>query len=132
MRTLRTLVLLACVAALGVSCGNDNNRPLPGTLNVRLTTPNSGLDSAIVLTINGPAALTSASAGAGLRLFQQPLGGTSTRFALVGQLNNAAIILTIGVADIGALSQYSGTIQGVALPNYQLRALTGYGLALTR
>ena len=68
-----------------------------------------------------------------MRVFQQPLGGTSTRFALVGQLTNGTTILTIGVPDIRALTQYSGTIQGVATPSYQLRVLPGgYALALIR
>ena len=100
---------------------------------MRLTSPNSGLDSAIVFTITGPAPLTSATAGTGLRAFQQPLGGTSTEFALVGLLTNGATILTIGVSDMRALAQYSGSIQGVATPSYQLRSLPGgYALALTR
>jgi hypothetical protein len=133
MKRLLGVALLAIGTVAGVSCGNDPTRSGPGEVQVRLTSPNSGADSAIVLTISGPAALTSATAGTGLRLFQQPLGGTTTRFALTGLLANGAVILTIGVPDIGALSQYSGAINGVARPNYQLRVLPGgYALALTR
>ena len=126
--------LLAGLIAVGLSCGGDSTRVSgPGELKVRLTSPNSGLDSAIVFTITGPAALTSAVPGAGLRLFQQPLGGTSTRFALIGQLTTGTTILTVGIKDLGELSQYSGTITGVAMPNYTLRILPGgYALALTR
>jgi hypothetical protein len=126
--------LLAGLIAVGLSCGGDSTRVSgPGELKVRLTSPNSGLDSAIVFTITGPTALTSAVPGAGLRLFQQPFGGTSTRFALIGQLTTGATILTIGIKDLGELSQYSGTITGVAMPNYTLRILPGgYALALTR
>jgi hypothetical protein len=119
-----------------LSCGKDSTGPKgPGTIQVRLTSPaaNSGYDSAMVVTITGPAPLTSATAGAGLRLFSQPLTGPTTRFALTGQLNSGATIFTIGVADVGALSQYTGTIQGVAYNGSLLRPLlTGYGLALTR
>jgi hypothetical protein len=134
MKRLFGAALLAGVLAVGLSCGgNDPTVSGPGALQVRLTSPNSGLDSAIVFTITGPAALTTAVPGVGLRLFQQPLGGTSTQFALVGQLTNGATILTIGVSDLAALSQYSGSITGVALPNYSLRILPGgYALALTR
>ena len=86
-----------------------------------------------MFTVSGPAPLTSATPGPGLRLFQQALGGTSTRFALTGQLNTGAVILTIGVADVGVVSQYTGTIQGIAQGNYQLRVLPGnYALAITR
>ncbi|HZE94722.1 MAG TPA: hypothetical protein VEZ49_08425 [Gemmatimonadales bacterium] len=125
------IALLATVMFTGLSCG-DATASGPGELKVRLTSPNSGLDSAIVFTITGPAPLTGATAGTGLRLFQQPFGGTTTRFALTGLLTNGAIIVTLGVQDIGAHSQYSGAINGVAQPNYQLRVLSGYALALTR
>ena len=134
MKRLVSVALLAGVIAAGLSCGGkDPTVSGPGELKVRLTSPNSGLDSAIVFTISGPAALTSAVAAPGLRLFQQPLGGTSTRFALIGQLTNGATILTIGVQDLGELSQYTGAITGIAVPNYTLRVLPGgYALALTR
>lgn len=125
--------MLAAVALVGLNCGGGPSGPVPGNLSVRLVSPNSGADSAIVFTITGPAALTSVTAGTGLRLFQQPLGATSTRFALTGQLNNSATILTIGVPDVGAVSQYAGTIQGVAQPNFSLRSLPGgYALAIIR
>jgi len=132
MKRLGSVALLATALVFGLSCGGDPTMSGPGTLKVRLTSPNSGLDSAIVFTITGPAALTSAAAGAGLRLFQQPLGGASTKFALIGRLNTGTTILTIGVQDISALSQYTGTINGGAQPNYQLRPLGSYALALTR
>lgn len=127
------IALLATVMFAGLSCGGDSTGSGPGELQVRLTSPNSGLDSAIVFTITGPVALTSATAAPGLRLFQQPLGGTTTRFALTGLLTNGATILKIGVQDVSARAQYSGAINGVAQPNYQLRVLPGgYALALTR
>jgi hypothetical protein len=134
MKRFFSAALLAGMMAVGLSCGGKEPMASgPGELRVKLTSPNSGLDSAIVFTITGPAALTSAVPGAGLRLFQQPLGGTSTRFALTGRLTTGATILTIGVQDLGALSQYSGAITGVAMPNYTLRSLPGgYALALTR
>lgn len=133
MKRLMGVGLLAAVLAVGVSCGGDGTGPTgPGTLVVRLTSPHSGADSAIVFTITGPQPLTSAVAGNGLRLFQQPLGSTTTRFALIGTLNTNAVILTIGVQDLAQLSQYTGTINGIAQPNYQLRAQSGYALALTR
>ena len=134
MKRLLTAVLLAGLIGVGLSCGGDGpTMSGPGELKVRLISPNSGLDSAIVFTITGPAALTSAVAAPGLRLFQQPVGGTSTRFALIGQLNNGATILTIGVPDLGALSQYTGSITGVAVPSYALRVLPGgYALAVLR
>jgi hypothetical protein len=133
MKRFLVVAIAACATLLGVNCGDDGpTQSGPGTLQVRLTAPAASADSAIEFTITGPAPLTSVTAGTGLRLFQQPLGGTTTSFALTGSLVNGATILTIGVPDVGAFSQYSGTIQGVAQANYQLRQLTGYALALTR
>src|SRR5258705_10642726 len=104
-----------------------------GNVRVGLLSPTAGVDTAIVFTITGPEALTTAVAAPGLRVFQQPLGGTSTRFALIGKLDNNATILTIGVQDVGALSQYHGSITGVAVPSYALRVLPGgYALAVLR
>jgi hypothetical protein len=130
----RLLVLTACAVVLvAASCGKDGTGSGAGELSVRLTSPNSGADSAIVFTIAGPAALTSATAGVGLRLFQQPLGGTTTRFALTGRLMTSTTILTIGVADVNAVGQYTGTIEGVAQPNFVLRTLPGnYVLTVIR
>ncbi len=132
MKRLLTVATVACAMWLGVNCGDGPTQTGPGTLQVRLTAPAANADSAIAFTITGPAPLTSVTVGTGLRLFQQPLGGTTTRFALTGHLTNGATMLTIGVADIGAFSQYSGSIQGVAQANYQLRPLAAYALAVTR
>ena len=69
MKRLLGFVMVAALMIAGLSCGNDATASGQGTLKVRLTSPNSGLDSAVVVTISGPAALTSATAGTGLRLF---------------------------------------------------------------
>jgi hypothetical protein len=133
MRRLLGLAIVAGVTLVGLSCGGDGpTQTGPGALKVRLTAPAGNADSAIVFTIVGPAPLTSVTVGTGLRLFRQPLGGTTTRFALTGSLVNGATILTIDVADIAAFSQYSGSVEGVARADYQLRPLAGYALAVTR
>lgn len=134
MKKLLHAGLLSVVVIVVLSC-LDSTGSGAGELKVRLTTPNSGADSAIVLTITGPAGstLTNATAGIGLRLFKPPLTDRTTRFALIGRLTQGAVILTIGVPDVNALSQYSGLVEGVAQPDYQLRtSLSGYALAITR
>ena len=135
MKRAFVVTTLAAVLAVGMSCGKDSNGPVAGNLKVQLTSPNSGADSAIVFTITSPAALTSATPGAGLRLFAQALGGTTTRFALTGRLTTATTILTIGVQNVNAVGQYSGSVDGVAQPNYALRispGTSGYLLTVIR
>jgi hypothetical protein len=133
MRRLLGVTVLLGALLMGSSCGGDGGSTGtgPGTLKVRLTAPPANADTAIIITITGPVAPTSATAAIGLRLFQSS-AGTTTRYALVGPLANGATILTIGVPDVAAFSQYHGTVDGVAQANYQLRALNGYALALTR
>jgi hypothetical protein len=119
---------VAWIVLLGTALACSDS-PTPGVLRVNLTTPNSGGDGAILLTVSGPGVLASAAPGAGLRLFNQPLAATN-HFAVTGTLTSGTI-LTIEVPDVGKASAYTATIQQVATPTYQLRALTGYSLKVT-
>ena len=123
-----TVALLVLLGAT-LTC-RDSTGPVAGVLKVDLTTPNSGGDGAILLTVTGPAALTSATPGTGLRLFAQPLG-TTTRFALTGTLAQGTI-LTIGVTNLGQASQYVATVQSVAARSYDLRSIAGYSLTVSQ
>ena len=123
---------LLTLALAGVAGCSSDQGPVAGELTVSLATPNSGGDGAILFVVTGPAALTSATlpTGASQRLFGQPLGAV-TRFAITGTLSNGAI-LTIGVADVNRVAQYIATVQAVAAPDFQLRALSGYALTVAR
>ena len=116
------------IVLLGTALACSNN-PTPGVLKVNLTTPHSGADGAILLTVSGPAVLRSATPGAGLRLFSQSLA-TTNHFALTGTLASGTI-LTIEVPDLDKAKSYTATIQQVAVSNYQLRATAGYSLTVT-
>lgn len=120
--------ILVGLALAGAGNCSDNSGPVAGELSVSLTTPNPGGDGAILFSVTGPAALTSATAASGLRVFAQPLG-TVTRFAVTGTLTNGAV-LTIGVANVKQAAQYAATIQDVAAPDFQLRGLSGYSLTV--
>jgi len=122
MKRLVWLVLLSAVL------GCEDSGPKAGPLKVNLTTPNNGGDGAILLTVSGPGVLAGAAPRAGLRLFARPFT-TVNKVALTGALTNGTI-LTIEVPDVSKASAYSATIQQVATPAYQLRALTGYSLTV--
>src|SRR5439155_491502 len=72
------------------SCGDGGSGPVAGVLTVSLATPNAGADGAILFSVSGPQALSSVTAGPGLRVFAQPLS-TLTRFAVTGTLTNGAV-----------------------------------------
>ena len=122
--------ILVVLALVGAGSCSDSNGPVAGELTVSLATPNPGGDGAILLSVTGPAVLTSATAAPGLRVFSQPLG-TVTRFAVTGTLTNGAV-LTIGVSNLSQSAQYAATIQSVAAPDFQLRSLSGYSLTVSR
>jgi hypothetical protein len=122
---------LLVALALGSGAGSCSSiGPVAGLLTVSLATPNAGADGAILFNVSGPQALTSVTAGPGLRVFSQPLS-TSTRFAVSGTLTSGAVV-TIGVADTRTVAQYTATVQAVAAPDFQLRSLTGYSLTVSR
>lgn len=123
--------VLMALALLGAgSCGSDTTGPVAGLLTVSLVTPNPNADGAILLSVTGPAALTSATAPTGLRVFGQPLA-TTTRFAVTGTLTNGAI-LSIGVADVNQVAQYKATVQAAAASDFSLRSLSGYSLTVAK
>ncbi len=124
------LVALALTGGAG-SCSSDpGTGPVAGVLTVSLATPNAGADGAILFSVSGPQALTSVTAGPGLRVFAQPFS-TLTRFAVTGTLTNGAVV-TIGVADTRNVAQYAATVQAVAASDFQLRSLTGYSLTVSQ
>ena len=113
------------------SCSSDGGGgPVAGTLTLSLTTPNSGVDGAILLSVIGPQAPTSITAGAGLRAFSQPLS-TNTKVAVTGTLTSGPI-LTFGVTDTRQAAQYVALVRGVAASaDFQLRSLSGYSLTVS-
>ena len=130
MKRLACGILAAILVAAGGSCSGSSG-PVAGILTVSLRTPNPGADGAILFTVRGPQAITSVTAGTGLRVFSQPLS-TVTKVALTGPLTSGAI-LTIGVADVGQATQYHATIQvAAASADFQLRPLAGYSLTVSR
>jgi hypothetical protein len=131
MKQVTAWLLVALLLGGSGSC-SEAVRPVAGVLTLSLTTPNPSADAAILLTVTGPSALTSAAvpSASNLELFAQPLS-TTTRFALTGTLTNGAI-LTIGVADARQAPQYTATIQSVAAVDFQLRAVTGYSITVSQ
>ena len=123
----------AAAVALVVACKGDSTGPVAGTLTVNLTTPNSGSDGVVMLVLTSPVAPTSVSAASGLLLWGGPVTATSAKLVLTGTLTTGPI-LTLAVADINQVGQYSVSLQQVApsTPTLPLRALTGDSAAVTK
>ena len=127
---MKRAALLALTLGAALSCGEPSG-PKAGLLKIALTTPFSGSDGAVLLTVTGPAPLTSLAAIPGLRVFTDTLGGPSTKVVVTGTLVSG-VIAEIGVEDVGAVAQYSATIVQVAASTYQLRATAGYAVSVVR
>lgn len=124
----------AALLALGPSC-TDSVGPVVTELKVRLSlrSPSSEPDSAVLVTVKGPAPLRSARAAPGLQVFYSAFGADSTRFAVTGRLVNGADVLFVGIEDVRQAGQYTAWVDQVAAPNYALRPAIGdYQLTLHR
>lgn len=98
-------------ALLFAACGGDSaTTPTPGTLSLRLSTPN-GNDGAMVVVVSG-GAITAVNAAAGLEVVPQ-VDGAGTHLLVVGDIA-AGVIATIDVPDISRASAYAVTIEQVA------------------
>ena len=130
----RPFIMALGLVVLAVGCKDDTTAVrTPGTLVVKLTTPNSGQDGAAVVILSGPEAPVAVRAGTGLDLWGGPVQTAQSTIALTGVLSTGAI-LTIDVAAIELAGQYRATLREVANGNatVALRDLTGYSLAVVR
>lgn len=126
----RVVVTLLLAGAAG--CGGDGGGvgpiPVPGTLEVTLTSPNPD-DAAILFRVMGPG-LSQISAADGedyLRVIQD---GNTLTVVLVGDLPSGGLI-RFNVPDVAALGSYSAVVLQVADDANMLRgSLAGYALVL--
>lgn len=134
MTALRRTVIAAAVG-LVIACGGDGTGPTAGTLVVRLTTPNSGLDGAVMLVLSSPVAPNAVTPGPGLALWGGPVTSATATIALTGTLFTGTI-LSLQVDDTRQMGQYRATLLQVAIasPPFTLRPplLTGYSLTVTQ
>ena len=130
------IMLALSLALLGIACGDKKDAtspggPEPGTLRVVLATPNGDNDGAAVVILSAPAAPTAVTAATGLELWGGPVQTAVDTIALTGTLS-AGTILTLQVADVGRVADYTATLREVANRDstVALRDLTGYALTV--
>jgi hypothetical protein len=128
----RRRLIFAAVILLA-ACKSSPTGPVAGTLKVILTTPNSGFDGAVMLTLSAPAVPSSVTPTAGLALWGAPVASTTAKLVLTGTLSTGTI-LTLQVDDVGKVGQYSVQLVDVAAAGtFQLRRpLTLYSAAVTK
>ena len=121
----------AVVVSASLACGEGTTAPVPGTLVVSVTTPNSD-DGAMLFTVEGggigkPTAVSSSHV-----LFFRATGTTSLTAVVVGNIA-AGPLLSFEAPDVGLASSYTTTITEVAARDNALRpSLSGYTLSVSR
>jgi hypothetical protein len=137
-----TMRIAAVGAALvfAISCGGESvlnpasaasDTPVPGTLVVSLTTPNTD-DGALLISLEGQGVSNIRALDGGHHLFVQATDSTATaiRIALIGDRLTGPV-LAVDVPDVRRLDSYSATLMQVSDEDNELRSEIGvYELVL--
>lgn len=129
---MRRLIIAAVLTVALTGCGGDATgprEPTPGTLTVSLTRPSGVTTGAVIMTLNGPGAITQvAGAAGGYRVYSRPVTG-GVRVAVFGTLTPGALV-RFHVPDTGDADEYTAAVLEVAGTDNELEPATGYGLAI--
>ncbi|HYK09788.1 MAG TPA: hypothetical protein VEV39_03230 [Gemmatimonadales bacterium] len=116
----------AAATVVMIACSKSPTGPQPGTLSIKLQSPNSGADGAILFTLSSPVPVTNVQASAGDTLWSTDFSGTSTKIVLTGAISSG-VILRFDVPDVNQFDQYIVSVNQVASSaDYSLRSLTNY------
>ena len=123
----RRMRLTALAAAMLVwACSHNPTGPQPGTLSLKLQSPNSGQDGAILFTLTGPDVVTNVRAVPGDTLWSTDFSSTSSKILLTGAIASG-VILQFDVSDVNRAGEYLVTVDQVASSSdYSLRGTGGY------
>ena len=106
----------------------DEPDPVPGFLNVRLTTPNTN-DGALLFSLSGGSMDSLRTSG--LTIFGT-LGSTSGTGLVAGNVGSGTVA-QFWVPDVADVSQYSAALQqAAARSTYEQQSLSGYSLTVAR
>lgn len=132
MNRWRGMFALLATLAVVAACSDDavvGGPAQAGTLTLRLTTPHAD-DGAMMFEVSGPALDSVVAVNAALRLFTRRDGTARIVGAVVGTLENGAVV-TLHVPDVGAAAAYTARVLEVADRQDALRAsLAGYALTV--
>lgn len=125
MRRLGRRAALAVVLVL-LACSSGPTGPQPGTLSVKLQSPNSGADGAILFTLSGPTPLSNVQAAPSDTLWTTDFSTNTSHVLLTGTIASG-VILKFDVPDVNQYAQYLVTVnQAASGSDYSLRPLTNY------
>lgn len=117
------------VVLVVAACGGDTaTTPIPGTLSLRLHTPNSNDGALVVVVSGGP--VNGVRPVGGLELARQS-DGAGTHLMLVGDLAEG-VVATVDIPDISRASAYVATLEQVAdRTSFSLLDAAAYQVTIT-
>ncbi len=133
MTSMRPAAIATALLAV-VSCGGDHtptgpSGPVPGVLNVALTTPNAD-DGAVLLTISGGPVVSVEAASPGYQVYSFTPDTMNVRLLVSGDIATGAL-LRVHIADTGRAAAYHATIaQAASRTTFAQRNLTGYSFII--
>jgi hypothetical protein len=129
----RRLQGIALAVAMVVwACSHSPTGPQAGTLFIKLQSPNSGADGAILVTLSSPALVTNVAATGGDTLWTTDYSTTNSRLLLTGPISSG-VIAKFDVEDVNLAGEYLVTINQVASSSdYSLRSLSQYVAFVSR
>ncbi|HWZ26994.1 MAG TPA: hypothetical protein VNX15_00430 [Gemmatimonadales bacterium] len=128
----RTQGLALVVAMVMWACSHNPTGPQAGTLYVKLQSPNSGADGAILLTLSTPGPVTHVAVTGPDTLWTTDYSSTNSKVLITGAISGG-VILKFDVDDVNLVSQYLVTVDQVASSSdYSLRSLSQYVAFVSR
>jgi hypothetical protein len=111
-----------------MSCSGEYTGPVSGTLDVRLSSPNSD-DGAALFTVAGGA--IEAADALGGTVFTAKIDGNTTRVVVAGRVTSG-VIARLHITDMRQAGQYTIVLNQVAVRStYTAREPAGYSISLS-
>jgi hypothetical protein len=126
--------LVVASAALGALAACSDG-PKAGELAVRLATPNTGADRAILFTVKGRLSGAVAPSGASYGVVSTTFPGDSAHIAVIaasGQTLAPGAVALIRVNDIDRFASYTAFVTQVVARDYTQLDTTGYVLSVVK
>ena len=126
-RVLIGVITLIGVAAVLTTCRDSVEPPLPGWVDVRLTSPN-GDDGGILFTVSG--AQIDSVRSAFPNTFTRQESASVVRVIVTGTLTSG-VVAQVFVPDVHVLSPYATSLVEIASRTFEQRSPAGYTLELS-
>ncbi len=125
----------AAAALLAGLAACSDSGPTAGDLSVRLTSPNTGLERAMLVSVKGRVSAVTVPAGATYAIVFHLFAGDSAHVTLIapaGQTLPTGSLVRIRVSDVSKAASFSARVLDVIAADYTPLDTTGYVLSVIK